>query len=327
MTINQFFLVMNTLRDLPHLSINKFNFILIPTLLLSFATISLGQSDGSLDKNGLVNPELFEQFMPEQITPDFKKSGFSARSSPSENWGGASYMGNGTFLQVGIRHFSPTKWKQEKADSQNDGKPIKVGKNTGYLDETMGQQELIVYFGHNFSARAIGADITKEDLVTMLKKLPYKKINALASSSNSNPKKENSEPNTESLRALLPDHLTGMSRGEIQASSNEPAIAVSYRHRRLPYFISVRLAKGNVTKKAKYYLEKELEERNTDLQEVRHNGSVLWFRKEESTISFTTFKDELYLTLIATAPANTSFNKQDARNHLLQAFAQLKRNM
>ncbi len=301
------------------------------SLFTSFLLFSLTFPSSAQDdtQNQLVNPEHFENILPGELSPKWEKSNFSARTSPSENWGGATYMGDGgAYMQVGLRHYTHDKWKEKKTEAQEDNKAIEIGNYIGYLGEIMGQEEFLVFFGNNFSIRMVGANLTKEDLTALIEQVPLKKINALSDDQNKSTNKNTSNAtDSKSLRSIIPDTLSGMMHGRIRTVPKKPILAVTYGNDDLHYSVNIQIAAGEPMQDAKKSLKEELNETNTDLQEIDYKGQQLWFREEESAVSFTIFLNDLVLMISADAPANNSFDKKAARNHLLQAYDQLKTNI
>lgn len=159
------------------LTLSRFAFF----LLLPLCLLILAQCNSQTE---LVNPEQFDQYLPQELPANWEKDKFKFRSLESNNWGGATYTGGpGGYIQVGIRHFIPSRWEEKKSIIKENDDAIQLGDYTGSISEAGESTIFEVYFGNNFTIRAEGPDLTKENFVELIGKIPLEKINSLAKSS------------------------------------------------------------------------------------------------------------------------------------------------
>lgn len=294
-------------------------------LSASFLLLFLFATTLPLSAQQLVDPEKFDALLPEAIADSWNKSSFNIFSSQDENFGAASYIGpDNAIIQIGIRHYSADKWKQEKTKIKEDSKTKKVENYTLYFGKTMGQREVLLFLDNHFSIRVTGQEnIVDKQISTIINAVSPDKILALASPQKSTSSSSEDDTPSESLKKLLPDHLAGMQHGRIIQQSSGSVISTTYGNDDLPYSVNIQLAKGELAQNYNKQLEDKFSEPNTDLQQIEHNSYKLFYRVEESAISYMSFYNNRLIVIGADAPAQTTFDLEEARSHLLNAYDEL----
>ena len=295
--------------------------VLSAILLLLFLLFSTIPSSAQQ----LISPEKFDSFLPDIIGDSWNKSSFNDFSSQNENLGAATYIGpDNAIIQIGIRHYSADKWTKEKAKAKNDSKTKKVEGYTLHLGTTMGQREVLLFLDNNFSIRITGQENkVDQQLSTLINALSPNKIISLASPEKSTTSSSEDETHSRTLNYVLPDNLAGMKHGRIMKQSSGSVVSTTYGNDDLPYSVNIQLAKGELARNYIHKLEKNSSAPNTDLQQVEHNNSTLFYRVEESSVSYMSYYNDHLIVIGADAPAQTSFDLQKARSHLLNAYDEL----
>ncbi|WP_440998783.1 hypothetical protein [Fodinibius sp. SL11] len=230
-------------------------------------------------------------------------------------------------IQIGIRHYSANKWNQEKRKTKQNSKTEEVGEHNLYLGEIMGQREALLFLDNNFSVRITGPkEMVDKQISTILEAISTEKITKTDSPSSSQSSSAKNKSQSELLKKLLPDNLAGMQHGKISQHASEPVVSTTYGNSNLPYSVNIQLAEGKLAQEFNKQLQEELSEPNTDLQQIVHKNARLFYRKEESAISYMSFNNNRLIIVGADAPAQTSFNKEKAEKHLLKTFDELASN-
>jgi hypothetical protein len=276
----------------------------------------------------LTNPDKFENLLPETINNSWKKSSYNSFTSQDEHWGSTSYMGpDNAIIQIGIRHYSADKWNKEKQKTKQESESKNIEGYPLYLGEMMGQREALLFLDNNFSVRFTGPKkIIDTQITTFLDAVSLETILKLTSKEKGKTSPSNSKTQSKLLKKLLPDNLAGMQHGKISQHASAPVVSTTYGNDELSYSVNIQMAKGELANKHKKQLQNEFNEPNTDLEQVVHQGSTLFYREEESAISYMSFYDNSLIIIGADAPVQTSFNKEKAKKHLLKTYEELASN-
>lgn len=202
--------------------------------------------------------------------------------------------------------------------------PKKLENTLFILGKTMGQREALLFLDRNFSVRVTGPQKNvDEQLPTILKAVSLDKIINLASPSENQPSTSKSKNRLETLKKLFPNNLAGMEHGRISQHPSEIVVSTTYGNDDLPYSVNIQMAKGKLAQEHNKQLQEEIEEPNTDLQQIVHKKAHLFYREEGSAISLMSFNDNRLIIIGADAPTKTSINKEKTKKHLLETFDQL----
>jgi hypothetical protein len=135
----------------------------------------------------LVKPKRFEPFLPDTLAGGWKKSGFSAHTEPSMQWGGAAYTRGAEVFQLGIRHYPESAWRVEREKArEGDVAQQRVAEKPVYRATLMGQQEARVFLPDGFVLRAVGPSSSEtSQLIAALRQVEIARISAMAPPPNS----------------------------------------------------------------------------------------------------------------------------------------------
>ena len=114
-----------------------------------------------------------------------------------------------------------------------------------------------------------------------------------------------------------------MQHGRIMQQSSGSVASTTYGNDELSYSVNIQLAKDNLARKYNKRLENKLSEQNTDLQQIEHNSSKLFYREEESSISYMSFYNDHLIIIGADAPSQASLDIKKVQSHLLNAYDEL----
>lgn len=304
--------------------------LLIASLALALAvtTPARAQEDAQTPSSAsaLVDPERFDALLPKTLPSDWEKDNFSARTSSSENWGGAAYMSDGSFMQIELRHYTPAAWKQARAEAETEAaETVNLAGRTAFYDPThrgMSMPVLAVFLENHFAARVVGpGEGTPEKLSAVLRQVPLSEVTALTAPSASPEAPSSSESGSSSvdpdaLRPLLPETLADdLTLGAVGPDPRRPdgsVLRALYETPEGAPLVAIYVGYGGATQE----MRAEIREMRASLRAITHAGHPFHLTQEGDGTRLMTIRDGMALMVFTEAYEREQWDADSGRRLL-----------